>query len=74
MSKLYKLQQHLMNLQVEDKLCFEEGDWERLNAIRLAIDDTNDQIAKEQTVTWKQNASYNPQFLGAQPARAGEDY
>jgi hypothetical protein len=74
MSRLYKLQQHLINLQVEDKLCFEECDWERLNAIRLAIDDTNDQIAKEQTITWKQNAPYNSQFLGAQPARAGEDY
>ena len=24
--------------------------------------------------TWQHNASYNPQFLGAQPARAGEDY
>ena len=23
---------------------------------------------------WKHNAPYNPQFLGAQPARAGEDY
>jgi hypothetical protein len=74
MSKLYKLQQHLMNLQVEDKLCFEEGDWERLDRIRLAIDDTNDQIAKEQAVTWRHNAPYNSQFLGAQPARAGKDY
>ena len=74
MSKLYKLQQHLMNLQVEDKLCFEEGDWERLDRIRLAIDDTNDQIAKEQAVTWRHNAPYNSQFLGAQPARAGQDY
>ena len=23
---------------------------------------------------WQQNAPFNPQFLGAQPARAGEDY
>jgi hypothetical protein len=23
---------------------------------------------------WQQNAPYNAQFLGAQPARAGEDY
>jgi hypothetical protein len=24
--------------------------------------------------TWQHNALINPQFLGAQPARAGEDY
>jgi hypothetical protein len=29
---------------VEDKICFEEGDWDRLENIRLAIDDTRDQI------------------------------
>ena len=23
---------------------------------------------------WKHDAPYNPEFLGAQPARAGEDY
>jgi len=28
---------------------------------------------KEQTA-WKHDAPFNPQFLGAQPARAGEDY
>ena len=48
MTKVYKLEEHLMMLLVEDKLCFEEGDWERLEAIRLAIDDTRDQIAKAQ--------------------------
>jgi len=74
MSKLYKLQQHLMALQAEDKLCFAEGDWERLDRIRLAIDATNDQIAQERAITWKHDASFNPQFLGAQPARAGQDY
>ena len=74
MRKVYELEKHLMMLLVEDKLCFEEGDWERLDRIRLAIDDTNDQIAKEQSITWKHNAPYNTQFLGAQPARAGEDY
>jgi hypothetical protein len=26
------------------------------------------------TAPWTHNAPYNPQFLGAQPARAGEDY
>jgi len=46
MRKVYELEQHLMMLLVEDKLCFEEGDWERLDRIRLAIDDTRDQIAK----------------------------
>jgi hypothetical protein len=74
MSKLYKFQQHLMALQIEEKLCFAEGDWERLDRIRLAIDATNEQIAQEQPITWQQNAPYNPEFLGAQPARAGEDY
>jgi hypothetical protein len=28
---------------------------------------------KEQTA-WKHEAPLNPQFLGAQPAKAGEDY
>jgi hypothetical protein len=74
MRRIYKLKEHLKNLGAEEKLCFAEGDWERLDRIRLAIDDTNDQIAKEQSITWKQNAPYNTQFLGAQPARAGEDY
>jgi len=46
MSQVYKLEEHLMMLLVEDKLCFEEGDWDRLDRIRLAIDDTRDQIAK----------------------------
>jgi hypothetical protein len=46
MTQVYKLEQHLVALLVEDKLCFEEGDWERLDRIRLAIDDTRDQIAK----------------------------
>jgi hypothetical protein len=42
----FKLEEHLMFLLVEDKLCFEEGDWERLEQIRLAIDDTREQIEK----------------------------
>jgi hypothetical protein len=44
MITLFKLQEHLMLLLVEDKICFEEGDWDRLDRIRLAIDDTRDQI------------------------------
>ena len=46
MIKAYKFEEHLKALLVEEKLCFEEGDWERLNRIRLAIDDTQDQITK----------------------------
>ena len=44
MTTLFKLEEHLMMLLVEDKICFEEGDWDRLENIRLAIDDTRDQI------------------------------
>ena len=46
MTNLFKLQEHLMFLLVEDKLCFSEGDWESLAQIRMAIDDTRDQISK----------------------------
>jgi hypothetical protein len=74
MRRIYKLQEHLKNLETEEKLSFAEGDWERLDRIRLAIDATNEQIAQEQPTTWQQNAPYNAQFLGAQPARAGQDY
>ena len=31
-------------------------------------------IAKATKMRWQHNASFNPEFLGAQPARAGEDY
>jgi hypothetical protein len=44
MITLFSLEEHLRMLLVEDKICFEEGDWERLEKIRLAIDDTRDQI------------------------------
>ena len=54
MTTLFKLEQHLMFLLVEDKLCFSEGDWDRLEQIRLAIDDTRDQIAKfKKASAWK---------------------
>ena len=43
---LFKLEEHLIFLLVEDNLCFAEGDWDRLNQIRLAIDDTREQIEK----------------------------
>jgi hypothetical protein len=48
MITLFKLEEHLMMLLVEDNLCFEEGDWDRLSQIRLAINDTRDQIEKTQ--------------------------
>ena len=32
------------------------------------------QFADRKVTPWTHNAPYNPQFLGAQPARAGEDY
>lgn len=44
MITLFQLKEHLMMLLVEDKICFAEGDWDRLENIRLAIDDTRDQI------------------------------
>ena len=44
MSQLFKLEEHLRALIVEDRLLYEEGDWDGLSAIRLAIDDTRDQI------------------------------
>jgi len=39
-----ELVKHLTALLVEDKLCFQNGDWDRLEMIRLAIDDTREQI------------------------------
>jgi hypothetical protein len=33
------------------------------------------ELKKAKTTTpWTHNAPYNPQFLGAQPAKAGQDY
>jgi len=31
-------------------------------------------LLEEEVTTWKHDAPYNSQFLGAQPARAGQDY
>lgn len=45
---LATLVEHLDFLLAEDKACFEEGDWDRLDRIRLAIDDTREQIKKEE--------------------------
>jgi len=35
---------------------------------------TDDEFEKMLTTEWKHNAPFNPQFLGAQPAQAGQDY
>jgi hypothetical protein len=48
MIKIITLEEHLAFLLAEDKLCFEAGDWDRLDRIRLAIDDTREQIKKEE--------------------------
>ena len=41
---LFKLEEHLIMLLVEEELLFSEGDWEQLNKVRMAIDDTRTQI------------------------------
>jgi hypothetical protein len=48
MITLATLQEHLAFLIAEESLCFDEGDWDRLDRIRLAIDDTREQIKKEE--------------------------
>jgi hypothetical protein len=48
MITLATLEEHLAFLIAEESLCFDEGDWDRLDRIRLAIDDTCDQIKKEE--------------------------
>jgi hypothetical protein len=44
MNTLFALEEHLRMLLTEDKICYAEGDWDRLDRIRLAIDDTRAQI------------------------------
>lgn len=39
-----ELVKYLTALLAEDKLCFQSGDWDRLEMIRLAIDDTRERI------------------------------
>lgn len=46
MTTLFKLREYLMDLLVQDKLYFSEGDWDRLDQIRLAISDVRDEIEK----------------------------
>jgi hypothetical protein len=48
MITLQDLEKHLALLLIEDKLCLEDGDWDRLDRIRLAIDDTREQIKKQE--------------------------
>ena len=49
----------------------------RLRVVLGAVGDhafNLDEQAQFEANPWKSNAAYNPEFLGAQPARAGEDY
>jgi hypothetical protein len=49
----------------------------RLRVVLGAIGDhafNLDEQAQFEANPWNHNASYNPDFLGAQPARAGQDY
>ena len=48
MITMHTLAEHLAFLLVEEKVYFEAGDWDLLDRIRLAIDDTRDQIKKEE--------------------------
>jgi|GEM_PF-6921102 len=48
MSDLFKQQELLKSLLVEDALLFEEGDWDGLAQVRMSIDAVRDQIAKLQ--------------------------
>lgn len=41
---LFKLEEYLISLLVEEELLFSECDWEMLSKIRMAIDDTRTQI------------------------------
>ena len=44
MSELFKLEELLRSLLVEDQLLFEEGDWDALAQVRMSIDAVRDQI------------------------------
>lgn len=49
----------------------------RLRCVLRAIEDhafAFDEQAQFEANPWNHNAPYNPEFLGAQPARVGEDY
>ena len=48
MITMHTLEEHLAFLLAEENLCFDEGDWDRLDRVRLAIDDTREQIKKEE--------------------------
>ena len=48
MITMHTLEEHLAFLLAEEKVYFEAGDWDLLDRIRLAIDDTRDQIKKEE--------------------------
>jgi len=41
----FKIEEHLRALLVEEALLLEEGDWDALAQVRMAIDATRDQLA-----------------------------
>jgi len=41
----FKIEEHLRKLLVEEALLLEEGDWDALAQVRMAIDATRDQLA-----------------------------
>ena len=54
-----------------------DGLYMRLRVVLGAIGDQAfdlDEQAQFEANPWQHDAPYNPQFLGAQPAHAGEDY
>ena len=46
MNQLTKLQEHYRMLQVEERLLFDDCDWDNLAQVRMALDDTLEQIQK----------------------------
>lgn len=44
-SRLAECRAHLLDLRVADREAYTAGDWERLDRIRLGIDDTRAEIA-----------------------------
>lgn len=41
---LFKLEEYLIALKVEEELLYSEGDWDQLGIIRMAIDEVLTQI------------------------------
>ena len=52
----------------------ESNNWKITKSATVQLLAINALKKAKTTTPWTHNAPYNPQFLGAQPARAGEDY